>query len=176
MGYRPEDGHQACEWHTHDGRVGTPRKASTRECRTCHNTERRLKWQTAKSRFYMSVLPVTSYMEDNSMFRRPLVVRRRGAPLLATAAVGGVAYMAGKNIANNTTRESSQEARLADIDQQQNTMAQPAPLYTPPTQPQAATSSPDRLAQLKRLGELREAGVLSDTEFESEKQKILQGY
>jgi hypothetical protein len=33
----------------------------------------------------------------------------------------------------------------------------------------------DKLAQLKQLGELRDAGVLSDAEFEVQKDKILHG-
>jgi hypothetical protein len=33
----------------------------------------------------------------------------------------------------------------------------------------------DKLAQLKQLGELRDAGVLSDAEFEGQKDKILRG-
>jgi hypothetical protein len=47
-----------------------------------------------------------------------------------------------------------------------------------PTQP-AASPGPgegaDRLGQLQKLGELRSAGVLTETEFEAEKAKILQG-
>jgi hypothetical protein len=39
----------------------------------------------------------------------------------------------------------------------------------------AAAPAPDRLEQLAKLGELHTSGVLSDAEFESEKQKILGG-
>jgi hypothetical protein len=39
--------------------------------------------------------------------------------------------------------------------------------------PRAAPSTDDRLAQLKQLGELRDAGVLTDAEFEAQKGKIL---
>jgi membrane protease subunit (stomatin/prohibitin family) len=43
----------------------------------------------------------------------------------------------------------------------------------PPTAPAAPAASADRLQQLKTLGELHAAGVLTDAEFESEKQRIL---
>ena len=43
-----------------------------------------------------------------------------------------------------------------------------------PSEPSAITMD-DKLAQLKQLGELRDAGVLSDAEFEVQKDKILHG-
>lgn len=57
--------------------------------------------------------------------------------------------------------------------QQQAAYAQQQPAYA---QPPPAAASPDmsnQLAQLKQLGELKEAGVLSDAEFEAQKQRIL---
>jgi hypothetical protein len=39
----------------------------------------------------------------------------------------------------------------------------------------AAEPAPDPLEQLKQLGELRTAGVLTDAEFEAQKAKILAG-
>lgn len=45
--------------------------------------------------------------------------------------------------------------------------------YAPP--PPAAPSTDDKLAQLKELGELKTAGVLTDAEFEAQKAKILAG-
>jgi membrane protease subunit (stomatin/prohibitin family) len=46
--------------------------------------------------------------------------------------------------------------------------------YAPPPQP-AAPNTDDKLAQLKQLGELKNAGVLTDAEFEAQKAKILAG-
>ena len=37
----------------------------------------------------------------------------------------------------------------------------------------AAPSTDDKLAQLKKLGELKQAGALTDAEFEAQKAKIL---
>jgi hypothetical protein len=48
--------------------------------------------------------------------------------------------------------------------------------YPEQAPPQAAApSTDDKLAQLKELGELKTAGVLTDAEFEAQKAKILAG-
>ena len=41
--------------------------------------------------------------------------------------------------------------------------------------PAAAAPAPDPLDQLKQLGELKAAGVLTDAEFEAQKAKVLAG-
>jgi hypothetical protein len=50
--------------------------------------------------------------------------------------------------------------------------AQPQPTQTEPAPPQSIGTN-DRLAQLKQLGELLAAGVLSQAEFDQEKARIL---
>jgi hypothetical protein len=47
----------------------------------------------------------------------------------------------------------------------------PTPQATAPAQPTGLTD--EGLEQLKQLGALHESGVLTDSEFEAEKQKIL---
>ena len=49
------------------------------------------------------------------------------------------------------------------------------PTGTPNQQVTAASGVNERLAQLKLLGHLRDSGLLTDDEFEVEKQKIMQG-
>jgi hypothetical protein len=51
----------------------------------------------------------------------------------------------------------------------------PEPQYAEPqsAEPPAVSGTDDKLAQLKQLGELRDAGVLTDAEFEAQKGKIL---
>lgn len=52
----------------------------------------------------------------------------------------------------------------------------PYPYQAPPqAMPGPASSADGKLAQLKLLGELHESGVLTDDEFEREKQRILRG-
>ncbi|HEY0753385.1 MAG TPA: SHOCT domain-containing protein [Ktedonobacteraceae bacterium] len=76
----------------------------------------------------------------------PVRALRRGR-LLSSLLIGGVGYMLGKQQAQNQSR--------------------------PSTYPQSGM--PDsQLAQLKLLGELRESGVLTEAEFQEQKQKILQ--
>ncbi len=85
-------------------------------------------------------------------------MRRPGPPfrvhhrsgLLGTLLIGGVGYMLGH-----------QQAQYHQHSPQQ------------PAQPSASTQN-DQLAQLKLLGQLRESGVLTEEEFQEQKQKILQ--
>jgi hypothetical protein len=54
--------------------------------------------------------------------------------------------------------------------------AEPEPQYAAPAPPPPAPAAPDmdaKLAQLAQLGSLRDAGVLSDVEFEVQKNRIL---
>jgi len=122
------------------------------------------------------------------MFRP--VVRRRivGRALVRTAVVGGVAYGVGHHAATRSAQEASQEQRIAELEQQQEAPPPPAyqepapppPVYQQPASPPAPAPSggmtADKMAQLKQLGELRQSGILTDAEFEGEKQKILRGY
>jgi hypothetical protein len=64
--------------------------------------------------------------------------------------------------------------------QQQRWAAQDQAVHPPAAAPESAPAaappdlgSPDRLAQLERLGDLRDRGVLTDAEFEIEKRKLL---
>jgi Short C-terminal domain len=65
-------------------------------------------------------------------------------------------------------------AQYAAPAQPQQTYAEPAPPQEPATAPQAADMT-GRLAQLKQLGELLSAGVLTQAEFEQQKARILNG-
>jgi Short C-terminal domain len=91
-----------------------------------------------------------------------------------TAAIAGTATA----VSNRVSRR--QAGRWAEQEQQQAPPQQyaPEPQYAPPPQaaPQPQGADMDaKLAQLKELGALKEAGVLSDYEFESQKQRILNG-
>ena len=87
---------------------------------------------------------------------------------MRAAMVGGGAYMAGKHVQKGREQEAEQNARLDDVENQQAApqAAAPAP---------AAGDNSDMLEQLQKLGELRKDGVLTDAEFEVQKQKLLQG-
>jgi outer membrane murein-binding lipoprotein Lpp len=125
--------------------------------------------------------------------------RRMGRALVAGAVVGGVAHHAGRVSAENDAREQQQSQQIADLQAQQDQVTQqqqmaqqpqyappppqyapPPPQYAPPAPPApppapiaAPPPQPDRIAQLKELGELKAAGVLTEEEFQAEKAKIL---
>ncbi len=82
--------------------------------------------------------------------------------------------------------DAQQNAQIADVQDQQAAQQQPVyqqappppPAYQQPAPPpQAAAPSTgltdEGIAQLKKLGDLHESGVLTDAEFEAAKQKIL---
>jgi putative oligomerization/nucleic acid binding protein len=75
-----------------------------------------------------------------------------------TAAVAGTATA----VSNRVSRR--QGGRWAKHDAQ----SQPAA-----ADPVAAAPAPDRLAQLKQLGELRDSGVLTEAEFQQQKAQLL---
>lgn len=87
-----------------------------------------------------------------------------------TAVIAGTAT----SVSNRVSRR--QAGRWAEQDQQayqQQAAQQPPPqAYAPPEQ---RAGMDDRLAQLKDLGELHDQGVLTDAEFEVQKNKILNG-
>jgi membrane protease subunit (stomatin/prohibitin family) len=88
---------------------------------------------------------------------------RRRRPLLRAAAVGGVAYTAGKRGANKGAEEAEQEAPAEQPESQQAADA-----------PQAAPSADASMEELTKLKGLLDAGVLTQDEFDAQKQKILQ--
>jgi hypothetical protein len=88
------------------------------------------------------------------LFMRP---RRPMMRMAAGAATAGVAYHAGKKHAEqNAVSEQAQEAPPA---------AAPAPAPAAP--------SADPTAELERLAQLHQSGVLSDEEFTAAKAKVL---
>jgi hypothetical protein len=79
---------------------------------------------------------------------------RRRRPLLRAAAVGGAAYYAGKRRAENEPgAESDEPVDEGAVDD--------------------GSLTDDDISQLEKLSKLKEQGVLTDDEFEAQKQKIL---
>jgi hypothetical protein len=88
------------------------------------------------------------------------IARRR--PLARAAMVGGVGYAAGRRRARGQEEQRGQQA-------------------APPERVQAGQGSAqgggmtemDRIDALKKLGELHDSGVLTDEQFEAEKEKLI---
>jgi hypothetical protein len=84
-----------------------------------------------------------------------------------TAVVAGTATAVSNRVSRRQYNRWSDQAEAEAAQQEQ---AAPPPPAAP-----AAPSTDDKLEQLKQLGELKTAGVLTDAEFEAQKAKILAG-
>jgi Short C-terminal domain len=98
--------------------------------------------------------------------------RRR--PLMRGAVVGGAAYATGKRVQRGQQEEAEQDQAIGDLQEQQQEEQAPAAVEPPPPAPAPSESATDRFAALTQLKELLDGGVLTQEEFDSEKQKILQ--
>jgi hypothetical protein len=76
---------------------------------------------------------------------------------------------------NATAVPDPPPAQDAPPAQPQQAYAQPVPPPQAPAAPAQPSDMSDRLAQLKQLGELLSAGVLTQAEFEQQKARILNG-
>lgn len=94
---------------------------------------------------------------------------RRRRPLMRAAMVGGVAYHAGKKVQQGREQDAMTEERLQDLEAQQQ---QPQQYAAPPPAP-AGGMSPEVIEQLKQLAQLKDAGVLTQEEFDQQKRKLL---
>src|SRR5262249_41244956 len=93
-----------------------------------------------------------------------------------TAVLAGTATAVSNRVSRRQAgRWAAQDQQAYEQEQayyaQQQAYQQPAAYE----QPAEGGGMSDQLAQLKTLGELKEQGVLTDAEFEAQKQKILAG-
>ena len=88
---------------------------------------------------------------------------RRRRPLARAAMVGGAAYYAGKKGQEGREADAERDARIDDLEQQQ----------APPPPAPASGGQEDMLAQLEKLGQLKQQGILTEEEFEEQKRKLL---
>jgi len=122
-------------------------------------------------------------------------MRRRGFPLfpmggygmgmggiMGDLVAGGIGYMMGKQSAQQAPQYQPPQYQPQQAPQYQPPQYQPpqppqyqAPAAGPNQQVNAASGVNERLAQLKLLGHLRDSGLLTNDEFDVEKQKIMQG-
>jgi membrane protease subunit (stomatin/prohibitin family) len=85
---------------------------------------------------------------------------------LRAAVVGGAAYHVGKRAQAGRDQDAAQQQQIDDLQAQQQYQAQAAPA-------EAAPSQEDQMAKLAQLKSLLDQGVLTQAEFDVQKQKIL---
>jgi hypothetical protein len=103
-----------------------------------------------------------------------------------TAVIAGTATAVSNNVSRRqqgrwaSQNQQAQAAAAYEAQQrqaayaaQQAQVAPPAPPAPPPAA--AAPSMEEKIAQLQQLGELKAAGVLTEAEFDAQKQRILAG-
>jgi membrane protease subunit (stomatin/prohibitin family) len=86
--------------------------------------------------------------------------------LLRAAIVGGAAYHVGKRVQTSRDQDAAQQQQIDELQAQQaqqQYQAAPAP----------APSQEDSMAKLAQLKSLLDQGVLTQAEFDVQKQKIL---
>ena len=92
---------------------------------------------------------------------------RRRRPLMRAAMIGGAGYYAGKKIQEGREDDAYRDERLNQLEQQQAASAQPV------AAPSSTGITDDTIEQLRKLGELHDQGILTDDEFQQQKQGLL---
>ena len=91
---------------------------------------------------------------------------RRRRPVMRAAAVGGIAYAGAKAGANSAGEEADPNAPAEQPEaEEQAAAADPTP---------AVPSADESMEELNKLKGLLDSGVLTQDEFDAQKQKILQ--
>jgi len=92
-------------------------------------------------------------------------------PLLRT--VGRTAVIAGTASSVSGRVNRRQQRKWSEQEQQQTAQQQTAATPPPAAAPVEEVSMDDKVEQLKKLAELRDAGIITEQEFGAQKAKIL---
>lgn len=95
-------------------------------------------------------------------------MRRRGRGLIGMAATTAVVAGTATVVSGSVARRQQQKAMA----QQQQMAAQQAPAPAP-APAAAAPGEADYMAELEKLAELKEKGVITEDEFEAKKKQLL---
>jgi len=112
--------------------------------------------------------------------------RRMGRPglmgtMARTAVIAGTATAVSGSVRNKQAQGAAaqQQAGAAQqqamVDQAAAQAAAQVQVQAPAAAAAAATSTDDKIAKIKELGQLKDAGLLTDEEFAAEKAKVLAG-
>jgi hypothetical protein len=95
--------------------------------------------------------------------------------------VGGAGYAVGKRRQAGMEREAAQDQEISQLQQaqaapqQQQQQQAAAPQAPTPQQAAPASSEADRIEALTKLKALLDDGVLTQEQFDAEREKLLQG-
>ncbi len=89
---------------------------------------------------------------------------------MRAAMVGGAGYVAGKHHAATVSHEQEQDRQIAEGQGQPAASAAPAAASAP-----GPSSETDRIDALTKLKSLLDSGVLTQEQYESERQRLTQG-
>lgn len=92
-----------------------------------------------------------------------------------TAVVAGTATAVSNRVSRRQAGRWQAQEEQQYAEQQPQYAPEPQPQYAPPPPAPEAPSMDDKIAQLKELGALKDQGVLTEIEFEVQKNKILNG-
>lgn len=107
------------------------------------------------------------------------------SPILTSLVAGGLGYFVGNRTGQNAQQDhSAQPLPTTQPTQAVQPVQEPSQSYaytgattnlsqTPTQQATAASAGSDSLSKLQLLGELHQSGVLTDQEFEQQKQRLL---
>jgi hypothetical protein len=92
-----------------------------------------------------------------------------------TAVIAGTATSVSNRVSRRQANRWAAQDQPQEAPPQQQYAPPPQQQYAPPPPPAPAGPSADSLAQLQQLGDLRASGVLTDAEFQAQKERILAG-
>ena len=106
--------------------------------------------------------------------------RRMGRPglmgtMARTAVIAGTATAVSGSVRNKQAQSAAAQQQNAAAQQQAMVDQAAAQVQAQQTAPPATASTEDKIAKIKELGQLKDAGLLTDDEFAAEKAKILAG-
>jgi hypothetical protein len=103
------------------------------------------------------------------------MMRRRGPGLVRgvarTAVVAGTASVVAGQVHHHQEQKWARQSQEQYAQQQAALAAQEAQYYAPP--PPAAATEPEYAAELERLAQLKNQGILTEEEFQAKKKQIL---
>jgi hypothetical protein len=150
---------------------------ATPASRVAGSTRRTFEANEPRPGYRLPTVTVKLWSSNDARDENPEMMRRR-RPLRRAAVVGGVAvaaHHAGTRSAEAQAAEQAQNEQIADLQAQQAAPQQAPPQYAPPPVAEAApeVGGADMVTQLQNLKKLLDEGVLTQAEFDMEKQKLL---